>query len=96
MNREELARDWGWGGAMSEDLKRDIGQAVSSAARWRKLEREALDVASGLADPEAKRKKLFVAESHRVLAERIELRAELLEALRETKSGPGSDNATGQ
>jgi hypothetical protein len=36
---------------------------------------------------------LFVAESYRLLAERIELRAELLEALEETKSGPGSDNA---
>jgi hypothetical protein len=79
---------------MSEDTKRDIGQAVSAAARWRKLEREALDVASGLADPEAKRKMLFVAESYRVLAERIELRAELLEALAGKKSRPGIDNAT--
>jgi hypothetical protein len=82
------------GGAMSEDTKRDIGQAVSAAARWRRLEREALDVASGLVDPEAKRKMLSVAESYKVLAERIELRTELLEALAETKSGPDVDNAT--
>jgi hypothetical protein len=51
-----LVRDRGWGGAMSEDTKRDISQAVSSAARWQKLERETLDVVSGLADPKAKRK----------------------------------------
>lgn len=78
---------------MSEDSKRDIGHAVSSAARWRKLEREALDVASGLADLEAKQQMLFVAESYRLLAERMELRAELLAALEETKNAPGGDAA---
>jgi hypothetical protein len=73
---------------MSDDTRRD--HAISSAARWRKLEREALDAVGRLADPEAKRKMLFVAESYRVLAERNEFRAELLEALAETKRGPGS------
>jgi hypothetical protein len=93
VNREWLARDRGWG-AMSEDSKRDVGQVVSLAARWRKLERETIDAANEMADPEAKRRMLFVAQSYRLIAERIELRAELLEALEETKSGSGIDNDT--
>jgi hypothetical protein len=79
---------------MSEDSKREVGQVVSLAARWRKLEREAIDAANEMADPEAKRRMLFVAQSYRLSAERIELRAELLEALEEIKSGPGNDNGT--
>jgi len=74
---------------MSEDAR---DQAINSAARWRKLEREALDAVSRAADPEAKRKLLFVAESYRLLAERNELRAELLEALAE--KGPGTEFGT--
>jgi len=74
---------------MSEETKRD--QAASSAARWRNREREARDAASRLADPEAKRKMLFVAESYGLLAERYELRAELLEALEETEREPGGE-----
>lgn len=74
---------------MSVEIERDVGQFVSLAARWRKLEREALD-ASGILDPEAKRKMLFVAESYGLLAERIELRAELLEALEEAKRAPAA------
>jgi hypothetical protein len=75
---------------MSVETERDVGEAISLAARWRKLEREALDAVGRLADPEAKWKMLFVAESYRELAERNELRAELLEALAESKRGPGS------
>jgi hypothetical protein len=66
---------------MSEENDRDFGQAASTAARWRQLERQALDAAHGLVDPEAKQKMLFIAESYRLVAERIELRAELLETL---------------
>lgn len=84
-----MARDRGVG-VMSVETERDVGEAVSLAARWRKLEREALDAVCRLADPEAKRKMLFVAESYRDLAERNELRAELLEALAECKRGSGS------
>ena len=76
---------------MSEETKRD--QAANSAARWRKREREARDAASKLADPEAKRKMLFVAGSYGLLAERCELRAELLEALEETERDPGREIA---
>jgi len=76
---------------MSEDAR---DQAINSAARWRKLEREALDAVSRAADPEAKRKLLFVAESYGLLAERNELRAELLEALAETEKGPDPEFGT--
>ena len=75
---------------MPEDNERDVGQASGRAARWRELERKAFDAANAMADPEAKRKMLFVAESYRLLAERIEFREELLAAL-EDKGGKGAD-----
>jgi hypothetical protein len=75
---------------MPEDNERDVGQASGWAARWRELERKAFDAANAMADPEAKRKMLFVAESYRLLAERIEFREELLAAL-EDKGGKGAD-----
>jgi hypothetical protein len=58
-------------GALSEIAEQDIAQA----ARWRELEREALQVASVRADPEAQRYMLFISEGYRLLAERAESRA---------------------
>jgi hypothetical protein len=66
---------------MPEDNERDVGQVTGWAARWRELERKAFNAANATADPEAKRKMLFVAESYKLLAERLELRDELLAAL---------------
>jgi hypothetical protein len=66
---------------MPEDNERDVGQVTGWAARWRELERKAFNAANATADPEAKRKMLFVAESYKLLAERLELRDELRAAL---------------
>ena len=73
---------------MSTDAERDAAQTARCAARWRELEREALDLASAMADPEAKRNMLFASESYKLLAERAELRKELLAAVAEAKRAP--------
>ena len=75
---------------MPEDNERDVGQASGWAARWRELERKAFDAANATADPEAKRKTLFVAESYRLLAEQFELRDELLTSLEQAKRDSSS------
>jgi anion-transporting ArsA/GET3 family ATPase len=73
---------------MSADAERDAADTAKWAARWRELEREAIEIASEMADPEAKRHMLFVAENYRLLAERIELRGELLAAVDDVKRVP--------
>ena len=52
-------------GALSENAE----QVIAQAARWRELEREALQVASVRADPEAQRYMLFISEGYRLRAE---------------------------
>ena len=74
---------------MSADAEQDAAQA----ARWRELEREALDLASAMADPEAKRNMLFIAENYKLLAERVEMRKELLAARAEAKGTPAEKKA---
>ena len=44
------------------------------AASWRELEREALEVASVMVDPAARRYMLFISEGYRLLAERAKSR----------------------
>jgi hypothetical protein len=71
------------GCAVSRDIReieRQIAQAASWAAKWRKLEEEALEVASAMGDPEARRQMLFISEAYRLLAERAEERRERLSA----------------
>jgi hypothetical protein len=60
-------------GALSENAEQDIAQAARWAARWRELEREALQ-GRVRADPEAQRYMLFISEGYRLLAERAESR----------------------
>jgi hypothetical protein len=60
---------------LSENAEQVIAQAARWAARWHELEREALQVASVRADPEAQRYMLFISEGYRLLAERAESRA---------------------
>lgn len=68
---------------MSRDIReieREIKQAASWAAKWRKLEEEALEVASAMGDLEARRQMLFISEGYRLLVERAEERRERLVA----------------
>jgi hypothetical protein len=51
---------------MSADAERD---AAKWAARWHELEREAIDLAGAMTDPDARRHMLFIAEAYRRLAE---------------------------
>jgi hypothetical protein len=60
------------------EIEREITQAARWAAKWRKLEEEALEVASAMGDPEARRQMLFISEGYRLLAERAEERRERL------------------
>jgi hypothetical protein len=62
------------------EIERQIAQAAWWAAKWRKLEEEALEVASGMGDPEARRQMLFISEGYRLLTERAEERRERLVA----------------
>jgi len=48
------------------------------AAKWRDLEKEALEIANAMQDPEARRHMVFVAESYGLLAERAEVRRDRL------------------
>ena len=50
------------------------------AAKWRKLEEEALEVASTMGDLDARRQMLFISEGYRLLTERAEERRERLVA----------------
>ena len=68
---------------MSRDIReieREITQAASWAEKWRKLEEEALEVASAMGDLEARRQMLFISEGYRLLVERAEERRERLVA----------------
>jgi recombinational DNA repair ATPase RecF len=62
------------------EIEREITQAASWAAKWRKLEEEALKVASAMRDVEARRQMLFISEAYRLLAGRAEERRERLVA----------------
>jgi hypothetical protein len=62
------------------EIEREITQAAWWAAKWRKLEEEALEVASAMGDPEARRQMLFISEDYRLLTERAEERRERLVA----------------
>ena len=64
----------------SKEIEREITLAELWAAKWRSLEEEALETASTMGDPEARRQMLFVSEGYRLLAERTEERRERLVA----------------
>ena len=62
------------------EIEREITKAASWAGNWRKLEEEALEIASAMGDLEARRQMLFISEGYRLLAERAEERRERLVA----------------
>ena len=55
-------------------MQKRMDDAAGDADRWRRLEAEALTVATGMTDPEPKRIMHFIAAGYRLLAERAELR----------------------
>jgi hypothetical protein len=65
-----------WGG--NRNAKQDAAQTARWAETCRALQREALELASGITEPEAKASMLYQAESFGRLAERAELRRERL------------------
>jgi hypothetical protein len=62
------------------EIEREITQVAWWAAKWRKLEEEALEVASTMGDLDARRQMLFISKGYRLLAERAEERRERLVA----------------
>jgi hypothetical protein len=71
------------GCAVSRDLRqieREIAQAARWVVKWRMLQKEAVKIACGMGDPEARRQMLFISEGYRLLAERAEERRERLVA----------------
>ncbi len=66
---------------MSRDLKqieREIAQAARWAVKWRMLQKEAIEVAGAMGDPEARHQMLFISDCYQRLAERTEERRERL------------------
>lgn len=55
-------------------MPRDCRYAERDAEHWRGLEAEALTLAAGMSDPEARRVMHFIAAAYRLLAERAEFR----------------------
>jgi hypothetical protein len=90
---KEIRRgDQARGCAVSRDIReirREITQAASWAAKWRKLAEEALEVASAMGDLEARRQMLFISEDYRLLAECAkECRERLVAYAAAVKRGP--------
>src|SRR5215510_5643208 len=90
-----LARTFTWRGkafrrgsharrcAVSRDIRqieRDIAQAARWAVKWRMLQKEIIELAGGMGDPEARHQMLFIADCYQRLAERTEERREQLVA----------------
>lgn len=66
---------------MSRDIRqieREIAQAARWATKWRMLRQEAIEVAGGMGDPEARKQMLFISDCYQRLAERAEERRERL------------------
>src|SRR5262245_6644290 len=71
--------------AVSRDIReieREIAQAARWAVKWRMLQKEAIQIASGMGDPEARQQMLFISDCYQPLAERAEERSERLVAFR--------------
>jgi len=64
----------------SKEIERQIAQAARWAVKWRMLQKEAIQVASGMGDPEARQQMLFISDNYQRLAERAEERRERLVA----------------
>jgi hypothetical protein len=66
---------------VSRDLKqieREIAQAARWAVKWRMLQKEAIEIAGTMGDPEARQQMLFISDCYQRLAERAEERRERL------------------
>jgi hypothetical protein len=66
--------------AGNHDAEQEAAQAARWAANWRKLEREALQIARAMRDAEARRHMFFISEAYRLPAERAESRRDRLVA----------------
>ena len=78
-----MTRDQARGCAVSRDLRqieREIAQAARWAVKWRMLQKEAIEVAGAMGDPEARHQMLFISDCYQRLAERAEERREGLVA----------------
>jgi len=62
-------------------IEREIAQAARWAVKWRMLQKEAIQIAGGMRDPEARQNMLFISDCYQRLAERAEERKERLVAL---------------
>jgi hypothetical protein len=69
-----VVRDLGEGDcAVSRDLRQielEIAQTARWYVKWRKLQKEAAEIAGTMSDLEARRHMLFIAEAYRLLAGR--------------------------
>ena len=66
---------------MSRDIREiehEIARAARWAVKWRLLQKEAIQVAGEMGDPEARQQMLFISDGYRLLAERAEERRERL------------------
>jgi len=61
-------------------IEREIAQAERWAVKWRMLQKEAIQVAGGMGDTEARQQMLFISDGYQLLAERAEDRRERLVA----------------
>jgi hypothetical protein len=61
-----------------KDVEREIAQAARWALKWRLRQREAIGVARGMVDPEARHQMLFISACYQCLTERAEQRRERL------------------
>jgi len=63
-----------------KEIEREIAQAARWAVEWRMLQREAIEVARGMRDPDARHQMLFISDCYQLLAERTERSRERLVA----------------
>jgi len=62
------------------EIEREIALAARWAVKWRMLQKEAIEVAGGMRDPEARHHMMFISDCYQRLAERAEERRDRLVA----------------
>ena len=71
------------------EIERQIAQAARWAVKWRMLQKEAIQVADGMGDPEVRQQMLFISDCYQRLAERAEeRRGRLIAYTAAIKRGP--------
>ena len=86
------ARDQAKDRALSRNIReieREIAHAARWAVKWRMLQKEAIEVADGMREPEARHQMLFISDCYQLLAERAEqIRERLVVYAAAVKRGP--------